>query len=151
MVLCSMDMCEFEKKLALFGEAHGRALFAARAAAIQEKKRAQKYIDDARKQNEKKQKIVINEYANNLEREYRYLKENLSKQETIEPEIPKQETIEPEIPKQEIVEPEIPKAKKVYETWGGNLSEHEQPFVKLGVEYSENFYTYVLDTKSKTK
>lgn len=73
-----MDMCEFEKKLALFGEAHGRALFAARAAAIQEKRRAQKYIDDARKQNEKKQKIVINEYANNLEREYRYLKENLS-------------------------------------------------------------------------
>lgn len=43
------------------------------------------------------------------------------------------------------------KAKKVYESWGGNLSEHEQPFVKLGVEYSENFYTYDLDTKSKTK
>ena len=43
------------------------------------------------------------------------------------------------------------KAKKVYETWGGTLSEHEQPFVKFGVEYSESFYTYDLDTKSKIK
>lgn len=36
------------------------------------------------------------------------------------------------------------KAKKIYEKWGGILSKHEEPFIKLGVEYTENFYTYDL-------
>lgn len=36
------------------------------------------------------------------------------------------------------------KARKVYESWGGKLSEYEQKFVKLGVEYPEVFYTYDL-------
>lgn len=43
------------------------------------------------------------------------------------------------------------RARKVYESWNGMLSEHEQPFIKLGVEYSEKFYTYNLNTNSKTK
>lgn len=36
------------------------------------------------------------------------------------------------------------KARKVYELWGGKLSEHEQDFVKLGIGYPEVFYTYKL-------
>lgn len=36
------------------------------------------------------------------------------------------------------------KARKVYESWGGKLSEYEQDFVKLGVGYPEVFYTYDL-------
>ena len=36
------------------------------------------------------------------------------------------------------------KARKVYESWGGKLSEFEEDFVKLGVEYPEVFYTYDL-------
>lgn len=36
------------------------------------------------------------------------------------------------------------KARKVYEKWGGELSNHTQPFVKLGVGYEEVFYTYSL-------
>ena len=36
------------------------------------------------------------------------------------------------------------KARKVYESWGGKLSEHEQDFVKLGVGYPEVFYTFNL-------
>ena len=37
------------------------------------------------------------------------------------------------------------KARKVYEKWGGKLDEYTQPFVKLGVEYDEVFYTFDLD------
>lgn len=33
-------------------------------------------------------------------------------------------------------------ARKVYEKWGGKLDNYTQPFVKLGVEYDEVFYTY---------
>ncbi len=36
------------------------------------------------------------------------------------------------------------KARKVYETWGGKLSEYEEDFVKLGVGYKEVFYEYYL-------
>ena len=36
------------------------------------------------------------------------------------------------------------KARKVYEKWGGKLDEYTQPFVKLGVDYDEVFYTYDL-------
>lgn len=36
------------------------------------------------------------------------------------------------------------KARKVYENWGGKLDSYTQPFVKLGKEYSEVFYTYDL-------
>ncbi len=35
-------------------------------------------------------------------------------------------------------------ARIVYEAWGGTLSKHTQPFVKLGVGYEEVFYTYDL-------
>ena len=41
------------------------------------------------------------------------------------------------------------KARKVYESWGGKLSEHEQDFVKLGVGYPEVFYTYDLQKDLK--
>ena len=34
------------------------------------------------------------------------------------------------------------KARKVYESWGGTLSQYEEDFVKLGVGYPEVFYTY---------
>jgi GNAT superfamily N-acetyltransferase len=33
-------------------------------------------------------------------------------------------------------------ARKAYESWGGKLDDHTQPFVKLGVGYDEVFYTY---------
>ena len=33
---------------------------------------------------------------------------------------------------------------KVYESWGGKLSEYESDFVKLGVNYKEVFYTFDL-------
>lgn len=33
-------------------------------------------------------------------------------------------------------------ARKVYEKWGGKLDSYTQPFVKLGVEYKEVFYTF---------
>ena len=36
------------------------------------------------------------------------------------------------------------KARKVYESWGGKLSEFEEDFVKLGIGYPEVFYTYDL-------
>ena len=36
------------------------------------------------------------------------------------------------------------KARKVYESWGGKLSEFEEYFIKLGVGYPEVFYTYDL-------
>jgi len=36
------------------------------------------------------------------------------------------------------------KARKVYESWGGKLSEHEQDFVKLDIGYPEVFYLYDL-------
>lgn len=36
------------------------------------------------------------------------------------------------------------KARKVYESWGGQLSEYQQDFVKLDVGYPEVFYTYEL-------
>lgn len=36
------------------------------------------------------------------------------------------------------------KARKVYEKWGGKLEDYTQPFVKLGVDYEELFYTYEL-------
>lgn len=35
-------------------------------------------------------------------------------------------------------------ARKVYESWGGKLSEYESDFVKLGVNYKEVFYTFDL-------
>ena len=34
------------------------------------------------------------------------------------------------------------KARKVYESWGGTLSEYEQDFVQMKVGYPEVFYTY---------
>ena len=34
------------------------------------------------------------------------------------------------------------KARKVYESWGGILSEHEQDFTMLGKGYPERFYTF---------
>ena len=34
------------------------------------------------------------------------------------------------------------KARKVYESWGGTLSEYEQVFVQMKVGYPEVFYTY---------
>ena len=36
------------------------------------------------------------------------------------------------------------KARKVYESWGGTLSEHEQDFVVMNVGYPECFYTFEL-------
>ncbi len=36
------------------------------------------------------------------------------------------------------------KARKVYEVWGGKLSEQEQAFVKWNVAYPEVFYTFSL-------
>ncbi len=36
------------------------------------------------------------------------------------------------------------KARKVYESWGGKLSEHEGDFMLYGVPYKEVFYTYNL-------
>jgi len=36
------------------------------------------------------------------------------------------------------------KARKVYESWGGKLSDYETDFIKLGIGYSEVFYTYDL-------
>ena len=41
------------------------------------------------------------------------------------------------------------KARKVYESWGGKLSEFEEDFVKLGVGYPEVFYTYDLQKELK--
>lgn len=41
------------------------------------------------------------------------------------------------------------KARKVYEKWGGKLDEYTQPFVKMGVEYSEVFYTFDLLKKEQ--
>lgn len=43
------------------------------------------------------------------------------------------------------------KARKVYESWGGKLSEHEQDFVKLGIGYPEVFYTYKLQNELKKR
>lgn len=34
------------------------------------------------------------------------------------------------------------KARKVYESWGGTLSEHEHDFVQMDVGYPEVFYTF---------
>ena len=34
------------------------------------------------------------------------------------------------------------RARKVYESWGGKLSEHEHDFVVMNVGYPENFYTF---------
>ena len=42
------------------------------------------------------------------------------------------------------------KARKVYESWGGKLSEFEGDFVRLGVGYSEVFYTYDLSKEYKS-
>ncbi|MBO6166238.1 MAG: GNAT family N-acetyltransferase [Eubacterium sp.] len=36
------------------------------------------------------------------------------------------------------------KARKVYESWGGKLSEHEHDFVQMNVGYPEVFYTFKL-------
>ncbi len=36
------------------------------------------------------------------------------------------------------------KARKTYEKWGGKLDAYTQPFVKLGKDYDEVFYTYEL-------
>ena len=36
------------------------------------------------------------------------------------------------------------KARKVYESWGGKISDYESDFVKLGVSYTEVFYVYDL-------
>ena len=36
------------------------------------------------------------------------------------------------------------KARKVYESWGGKLSDHEQDFVVLDAHYPESFYTFEL-------
>lgn len=36
------------------------------------------------------------------------------------------------------------KARRVYESWGGKLSEYEQDFIKLGIGYPEVFYIYNL-------
>lgn len=41
------------------------------------------------------------------------------------------------------------KARRVYEKWGGKLDEYIQPFVRLGVEYDEVFYTYNLEKEDK--
>ncbi len=41
------------------------------------------------------------------------------------------------------------KARKVYESWGGKLSELEEDFIKLGVGYPEVFYTYDLQKTLK--
>ncbi|MBR3057521.1 MAG: GNAT family N-acetyltransferase [Clostridiales bacterium] len=38
------------------------------------------------------------------------------------------------------------KARKVYESWGGQLSEHEQDFEVMNVRYPESFYTYEKET-----
>lgn len=40
-------------------------------------------------------------------------------------------------------------ARKIYESWGGKLSEHEQDFIKLGIGYPEVFYTYDLQKEIK--
>ena len=37
------------------------------------------------------------------------------------------------------------KARKVYESWGGKLSEHEHDFVQMNVAYPEVFYTFELN------
>ena len=37
------------------------------------------------------------------------------------------------------------KARTVYEKWGGELSQYEAPFMRLGKGYDEVFYTYNLD------
>lgn len=37
------------------------------------------------------------------------------------------------------------KARKVYESWGGTLSEHEQDFERMNVGYPESFYTFEID------
>ena len=42
-------------------------------------------------------------------------------------------------------------ARKIYEKWGGKLDEYTQPFVKLGVEYDEVFYTYDLTKENNLK
>ena len=34
------------------------------------------------------------------------------------------------------------KARRVYESWGGTLSDHEHEFVQMGVGYPEVFYTF---------
>lgn len=34
------------------------------------------------------------------------------------------------------------RARKVYESWGGKLSEYEHVFVVMNVGYPENFYTF---------
>ena len=34
------------------------------------------------------------------------------------------------------------KARRIYEKWGGTLSEHTQPFILLSKPYNEVFYTY---------
>ena len=34
------------------------------------------------------------------------------------------------------------KARKVYESWGGRLSAHEQDFVVMDTGYPESFYTF---------
>ena len=39
------------------------------------------------------------------------------------------------------------KAREVYESWGGQLSEHEQDFEVMNVRYPESFYTYEKETK----
>ena len=36
------------------------------------------------------------------------------------------------------------KARKVYESWGGQLSEYEHDFVQMNVGYPEVFYTFQL-------
>lgn len=36
------------------------------------------------------------------------------------------------------------KARKVYESWNGELDKYMEPFVSLGVEYDEVFYTFNL-------
>ena len=41
------------------------------------------------------------------------------------------------------------KARKVYESWGGKLSEHKHDFIKLEVAYPEVFYTYNLQKELK--
>lgn len=41
------------------------------------------------------------------------------------------------------------KARKVYEAWHGNLSDHEENFEKLGISYTEVFYTYDLVLKKE--
>ena len=37
------------------------------------------------------------------------------------------------------------KARKVYESWGGKLSEHKHDFVQMNVAYPEVFYTFELN------